>query len=306
MAAGEEVRFDPGEELFVEARPADYLVGAAGGGDQPGAPGRPRGDGARRDGRARASGPVVSGPGTRTASTWRRAEAPRAAGSCGCRPSGCGSWPDAWFPFGVHLISGLVGTVRSIESVARQREALVALGTLAAGFAHEINNPASAATRAAGALEDTARGACCPRSDGWRRARSRPASSPRWTRCAGRSSRGRRASTPLAVADREDALSDWLVRHGVERDWLIAPPLRRRRRRRRLVRAGGGAARRRRARGRAGVGRELPVDGDAAVGGEGVDPAGLRPGRRGPVLLAARPGRRCSGPTSPRASRAPW
>ena len=29
----------------------------------------------------------------------------------------------------------------------------------------------------------------------------------------------------MAVADREDALSDWLGRHGVERDWLIAPPL---------------------------------------------------------------------------------
>jgi signal transduction histidine kinase len=30
---------------------------------------------------------------------------------------------------------------------------------------------------------------------------------------------------PLIVADREDALSDWLVAHGIERDWLIAPPL---------------------------------------------------------------------------------
>ena len=42
---------------------------------------------------------------------------------------------DAWFPFGVHFINGLVSTVRRIESGARQREALVALGTLAAGLA---------------------------------------------------------------------------------------------------------------------------------------------------------------------------
>src|SRR3984957_6336684 len=60
---------------------------------------------------------------------------------------------DTWFPFGGHLIEGLYGTARSIESTARQREALVTLGTLAAGLAHEINNPAAATTRAVDALE---------------------------------------------------------------------------------------------------------------------------------------------------------
>jgi hypothetical protein len=59
---------------------------------------------------------------------------------------------NAWFPFGGHLIQGLYYTARSIESTARQRESLVTLGTLAAGLAHEINNPASAATRAVDAL----------------------------------------------------------------------------------------------------------------------------------------------------------
>src|SRR5215467_3037678 len=59
----------------------------------------------------------------------------------------------AWFPLGEHLIEGLYHTARSIESTARQRGSLVTLGTLAAGLAHEINNPASAATRAVAALE---------------------------------------------------------------------------------------------------------------------------------------------------------
>ncbi len=64
---------------------------------------------------------------------------------------------DAWFPFGGRLIEGLYHTARSIESTARQRESLVALGRVAAGLAHEINNPASAATRAVAALENETR-----------------------------------------------------------------------------------------------------------------------------------------------------
>ena len=51
------------------------------------------------------------------------------------------SLADSWFPLGVHFIRGLVQTVRNIESIARQRESLAALGTLAAGLAHELNNP---------------------------------------------------------------------------------------------------------------------------------------------------------------------
>jgi len=60
---------------------------------------------------------------------------------------------NAWFPFAGHLIEGLYRTARTIESTARQRESLVTLGTLAAGLAHELNNPAAAATRAVDALD---------------------------------------------------------------------------------------------------------------------------------------------------------
>ena len=88
---------------------------------------------------------------------------------------------NAWFPFGGHLIQGFYRTARSIESTARQRESLVTLGTLAAGLAHEINNPASAATRAVDALQ-TASETLLSSLGRLATTRPRPRSSPRSTR----------------------------------------------------------------------------------------------------------------------------
>ena len=122
----------------------------------------------------------------------------------------------------MHFIRGLVDTVRRVESTARQREALVALGTLAAGLAHEINNPASAATRAVDALATS--------SDELLAALSRLArhgiTSEQFV-VLDELRRGTGSATPetdaLARADQEEELSTWMARHGVERDWLLAP-----------------------------------------------------------------------------------
>ena len=130
----------------------------------------------------------------------------------------------AWFPLGQHLIQGLYRTARSIESTARQRESLVSLGTLAAGFAHEINNPAAAASRSVDALGE----ACQTLLASLSRLAGADLTAQQFTALdelrLELSLDGETAS-PLALADLEDTLSAWLARRGVAREWTIAPLL---------------------------------------------------------------------------------
>jgi signal transduction histidine kinase len=135
-------------------------------------------------------------------------------------------WTSAWNPFGAHLIEGVFRTARTVESMARQREALVALGTLAAGLAHELNNPAAAATRAVDALGD----ACDQLLSALGRLASGSISAEQFRELDAlrREIGGARqagALDPMVQSDREETLSNWLSDHDVENDWVIAPTL---------------------------------------------------------------------------------
>lgn len=130
---------------------------------------------------------------------------------------------EAWFPFAVHLLRGLIGTARRIEHNARQREALVALGTLAAGLAHELNNPASAAVRSVGALQQASDDvfASLQRLAGQGISASQFVALDRLRRSIDAAS----APSGVALTDLEESILDWLGEHDVDRDWVIAPAL---------------------------------------------------------------------------------
>ena len=131
---------------------------------------------------------------------------------------------DAWFPLAGHLIKGVYGTARAIESTARQRESLITLGTLAAGLAHEINNPAAAAARSVSALDT----ACVSLLSALRRLAEGDVTAVQFgalDELRLELASGTAAPDPVDLADDENTISDWLGDHGVTQDWLIAPPL---------------------------------------------------------------------------------
>jgi signal transduction histidine kinase len=130
----------------------------------------------------------------------------------------------ARFPLGIQLIEGVSRSARNYESMARQRESLAALGTLAAGLAHELNNPAAAATRAVDALGETYAGMLASLQE----LAAVPVSADQFTAIdALRRELGPRpaGTGSLDLADREDQLADWLAGRSVPRGWEIAPAL---------------------------------------------------------------------------------
>jgi signal transduction histidine kinase len=121
-------------------------------------------------------------------------------------------------------VHAMLDRARAFQSSDLQDEKMASLGRLAAGLAHELNNPASAVARNASSLDaaladlDRVTRAFC--ALGFSDAAWKEIEAVRAAACEGCDTE----MTPIERADRQDAVSDWLSRRGataVDPDRLV-------------------------------------------------------------------------------------
>ena len=126
-----------------------------------------------------------------------------------------------------NMLHTVLFRLRETQAMLQHSERMAQLGTLTAGVAHELNNPASAARRAADQLFEE-----LPRFKQAQRALQQLALTPdqqekfdaeilRAEQQAGRPPE----LDALVRSDRESALESWLETHGVSDSWQLAPAL---------------------------------------------------------------------------------
>ena len=113
------------------------------------------------------------------------------------------------------------------ESVSQQQAKLISLGTISAGLAHELNNPAAAISRNVETLEEVLQ--TLPSLA--LKIYQHPISPEqvdflsRFYRRSLQSAIKPSQRDPLTQSEAEDELTDWLEEHGVQNSWKLAPTL---------------------------------------------------------------------------------
>ncbi len=125
------------------------------------------------------------------------------------------------------MLSTITNRLRSTEIVLRQSEKMAQLGTLTAGIAHELNNPASAARRGAEHLQTSIE----LFEEAYQKFHALGFTDEQWSKAAELQEFAQKgASQPadldsLGRSDREAELEDWFDDNGVDDGWEYAPHL---------------------------------------------------------------------------------
>ena len=129
-------------------------------------------------------------------------------------------------PMAREIMRTLATRLRNLESYSQEREKLIQLGAMAAGLAHELNNPATAARCAAADLRrsvEKVQDYACELNESL--------SAEQWHQLVAISQEAVRCAAsqpklnPLEQSDREEAIECWLDSQNIADAWELAPAL---------------------------------------------------------------------------------